>query len=158
VILGDKSEGAVNEWLWDFGDGTEILKNTDAKVRHTYQDTGYYNVCLTIKNASGEYLTDCRDVRIGNAKSEVVNSIQYQPFTIEQLSVYPNPTTGQLFINLSTTQKLDIKVYDMTGKQVISKNGYINDKPLDVSSLSYGLYKIVAMSGSKMYNAKFVRE
>jgi gliding motility-associated-like protein len=49
----DASIGA-DEWLWDFGDGTT---STDQNPSHTYADTGYYKVTLTVKN----YKTGCDD-------------------------------------------------------------------------------------------------
>lgn len=45
-------EGAIDSWLWDFGDGgTSITQNPS----HTYRGTegGFFSVSLTVSNASG---------------------------------------------------------------------------------------------------------
>ncbi len=43
----DLSQGIMNKWEWDFGDGhTSALQHPE----HTYADSGYYNVTLTIIN------------------------------------------------------------------------------------------------------------
>ncbi|MEP7108427.1 MAG: PKD domain-containing protein, partial [Ferruginibacter sp.] len=43
----DESTGNVSKWLWDFGDGsTSATQNP----RHTYFDTGYFNVQLIVWN------------------------------------------------------------------------------------------------------------
>lgn len=50
----DASFGDPDTWLWDFGDGdSSFLKNPS----HTYADTGYYEVCLTITDS----LDNCTD-------------------------------------------------------------------------------------------------
>lgn len=45
------STGQVIEWHWDFGDGNS--ENTQNPT-HTYSDTGYYLVTLTVKDNSGD--------------------------------------------------------------------------------------------------------
>ncbi len=58
------SLGNIASYLWNFGDGyTSQQKNPS----HTYQDTGYYAVCLTVTGVSGQVRSYCQDVRIGNA-------------------------------------------------------------------------------------------
>jgi PKD repeat protein len=37
--------GLIDSWFWDFGDGTS---STEQNPVHTYPDSGYYAVCLTI--------------------------------------------------------------------------------------------------------------
>ncbi|MCL2862582.1 MAG: PKD domain-containing protein [Methanimicrococcus sp.] len=51
VQFTDLSRGNPTTWFWDFGDGnTSTLQNP----RHTYRDSGYYNVSLKVTNAYGE--------------------------------------------------------------------------------------------------------
>jgi gliding motility-associated-like protein len=49
ISFFDQSLGATS-WYWDFGDNTT---STDKDPKHTYSDTGTYNVCLTITNNYG---------------------------------------------------------------------------------------------------------
>lgn len=42
--------GTISEWLWDFGDGTT---STQQNPTHTYTETGYYNVALTVTSSNG---------------------------------------------------------------------------------------------------------
>lgn len=47
----DNSSGAVNQWSWDFGDGsTSTEQNPPA---HTYPNAGTYQVRLTVNNSLG---------------------------------------------------------------------------------------------------------
>ena len=58
------SRGNIVSYNWDFGDGYGSVQENPS---HTYQDTGYYAVCLTTTSASGEVKSYCNDVRIGNS-------------------------------------------------------------------------------------------
>lgn len=46
--------GVPDSWVWDFGDGDSSLLQDPS---HTYADTGYYDVCLTITDS----LDNCTD-------------------------------------------------------------------------------------------------
>lgn len=48
VSFNDSSNGDIDEWLWDFGDGTNSREKNPI---HYYSDAGYYNVTLTVSNA-----------------------------------------------------------------------------------------------------------
>ena len=50
VLFKDKSTGAIDSWLWDFGDG-DI--STDQNPSHTYTDTGNFTVTLTVTGPGG---------------------------------------------------------------------------------------------------------
>ena len=45
VSFLDESEGIIQEWLWDFGDG---VKKKEINPTHTYSSGGTYNVVLTV--------------------------------------------------------------------------------------------------------------
>lgn len=47
VKFTDLSTGDVDEWLWNFGDGTT---STEANPVHIYRDTGYFQVKLMVVN------------------------------------------------------------------------------------------------------------
>ncbi len=50
VNFTDLSTGTVSSWSWTFGDGgTSLLQNPD----HTYNDTGWFDVTLTVDGAEG---------------------------------------------------------------------------------------------------------
>jgi PKD repeat protein len=44
----DRSEGIMNEWLWDFGDGNI---STEPNPEHAYADSGVYVVSFSISNS-----------------------------------------------------------------------------------------------------------
>jgi len=63
VYFEDNSVGEIDEWYWDFGDGTFA---SDSVVNHTYNNSGSYDVCLhTYDNATGCISDVCQEVFIG---------------------------------------------------------------------------------------------
>ncbi len=75
----------------------------------------------------------------------------------ENFSVYPNPTnTG--FINISTTSNANVTVaiYDILGKQVISKT--LNNNHLNVSGLKAGIYILKLSQNEATTTKKLVIE
>ena len=60
-------------------------------------------------------------------------------FQVSTFNIYPNPTnTG--FVNITTTsnEAINVTVFDILGKQVISQT--INNNSLNVSNLNTGVY------------------
>ena len=55
-------------------------------------------------------------------------------------SIYPNPTKNNIFFSTPS----DYKIYDITGRQVLSKR---NAASMDVSSLNSGTYIINNANG-----------
>lgn len=56
--FSDETDGNVNTYAWDFGDGTT---SNAQNPNHTYAQAGYYTVCLTVTNDCGS-TTDCEEV------------------------------------------------------------------------------------------------
>ena len=42
--------GTISDWSWDFGDGGT---SNQQNPQHTYTETGYYNVALTVTSSNG---------------------------------------------------------------------------------------------------------
>lgn len=58
------SGGTIDSVDWSFGDGTFGVGPTPT---HTYPNSGYYNVCITIYYTSGCVATACQNVYVSNA-------------------------------------------------------------------------------------------
>ena len=56
--------GRITGYEWDFGDA---LTSIQYQPTHTYADTGFYPVCLTVTNDSGCVKTYCKEIRVGNS-------------------------------------------------------------------------------------------
>jgi hypothetical protein len=80
----------------------------------------------------------------------------------ENISIFPNPTNGQLAVQLNTlSQKsIQISVIDLLGKTVFD-NTYVFEQGLDketinLNHLDNGLYLIRLQSGGKLYTEKLI--
>jgi PKD repeat protein len=65
VLFQDKSFGNPISWLWNFGDSTAT--SSIQNPNHTYKNSGFYEVCLTIKNSNGKSSNYCTVVNIGKS-------------------------------------------------------------------------------------------
>lgn len=64
-----------------------------------------------------------------------------QESTIEGLSVYPNPVSGdRVYISSKSSQDKEIIIFDVLGKKVLQT--IITSKELNISSLTPGVYII----------------
>lgn len=85
--------------------------------------------------------------------ASITSAIRYVKFDISVLSITPNPATTSINIT-STTQTLQISVYDAVGRKVISQNLNGGFAQLNVSSLPKGIYTVIAYDNGKKVDAK----
>ncbi len=76
---------------------------------------------------------------------------------VEQLQVYPNPADDVVWFNIPFRNKLQIEVYDMMGKMVLSQTSITPGlNRIDVNNLPQGIYNLRADDGSKLYATKVI--
>jgi len=69
-----------------------------------------------------------------------------------QLKVYPNPTTEAIFITHPTEQFFEVRITDISGKQIL-QTAHQKQQPLNVQSLTSGTYFVtVTTRDSKQTN------
>lgn len=84
------------------------------------------------------------------ANKRPVLGIQNTP-SQHQVSVYPNPASGQLFVDAPAfTDEVKLELFDISGKKVAQTTG----KTLDVSALAQGLYILRGTDGTKHFSNK----
>ncbi|MCT4664812.1 MAG: T9SS type A sorting domain-containing protein [Flavobacteriales bacterium] len=59
------------------------------------------------------------------------------------LSIYPNPTEGLLYLSFMEEDSYDVSVFNSLGEELIQKRVQGNDSQLDLSTLSTGSYFVV---------------
>ncbi|HAB35353.1 MAG TPA: hypothetical protein DCE58_01990 [Cryomorphaceae bacterium] len=89
ISFTDISTNSPTSWHWDFGfnNDTSVLQNPS----YTYTQNGTYTVCLAVTNTLGSD-SICKTVTI--------RGIGIDESAERQWSLYPNPTTGQLTLQL----------------------------------------------------------
>ncbi|MDA0364094.1 MAG: PKD domain-containing protein [Bacteroidetes bacterium] len=89
ISFTDISTNSPTTWHWDFGynNDTSVVQNPS----YTYTQNGTYTVCLAVTNTLGSD-TVCKTVTIRGIGIDESAELQW--------ALYPNPTTGQLTLQL----------------------------------------------------------
>jgi hypothetical protein len=140
------SSGAINSYLWDFGDGNVGI---GATTNHTYAAAGQYSVELVVRS-------DCGD----DTLIQTLVDVSLTELIWDQLSVYPNPTKGKL--NLSwqgPTQRMTLGLRDASGRWVLQRRLEVQDgdhQQLDLTHLATGVYLLQIDIASEQYKGKII--
>ncbi len=83
-----------------------------------------------------------------------INKLTYNTFNI-----YPNPAKDFIFIDFLNSEILDVQIliYDITGKELLSKKVNNNDNKIDISSLKSGVYFIKIKTKNQIYTSKLIK-
>ncbi|MES2780155.1 MAG: multicopper oxidase domain-containing protein [Bacteroidota bacterium] len=75
----------------------------------------------------------------------------------EPITVYPNPTSDFVTLNLPDGNMLaDVRIMDVQGKVVLQKNA-VSNNTIDITSLSNGQYLVLVRSTNKYFTARLVK-
>lgn len=169
VIVDDEFEKAVpprgytgairsqpSRIFWNFGDNK--FDSTTIAPIHTYNDTGYYNVCLTVFNENSQY-NYCKNIYVGNVSSNNYTNLK----TESNFLIYPNPINNDInleFINNKNIEILHIKIYNSIGLEVfnyylLTSKG-LNQHKINVESLKNGLYFFKIENIKESYSKKII--
>jgi len=88
------------------------------------------------------------------SKETGVNSA-FTPTSYEQLSLYPNPTSGMVTLGNELVGNVKVHVYNNFGKLV--KEIETDSRRLDISLLSSGIYTLKIENKKKVYISRLVR-
>jgi hypothetical protein len=156
------STGTNLHYSWSWGDGTS---DTLPYPNHTYAAAGFYNVCLTVWNSN------CLDsqcvyynVNRMNAKNAMhsINIINTGTTGIKNInleksfSVYPNPSSSELTINLKDEKIEFIKIYTINSQLMMQSN--TSNNKLNIGQLPSNIYFVEIKTAANIYRAKFVKE
>ena len=111
IIVVNSSTGNNVTYYWDFGDGTI---DSMGYPSHTYTTLGPHYLCLTVDDGAGCVDTYCDSIGIyGIFPKKSGFNINVRPpgtittveskKTLTRLTIYPNPTTGSINIDLGET-------------------------------------------------------
>lgn len=127
-----------NQWVYINCD-TPLISTHYLKIRFTFT--------ATVNGSNfypGTLLID--DIKINDL------NLSTNQNTLTELNLYPNPTTGNLY--LSTNTDKNIKVYDMIGNKIIDKD---ITNFLDTSNLSSGIYLCEITEGENKLTKKIIK-
>lgn len=123
----------------------------------SYVDTwcSYSSNEVTINWNAPLYYTS---VALSTAANDALLSTNTPELTeaVNALSVYPNPTSDFINIKLNNASSFVVNIFTMDGKRVLSQE-LETSNPLNVSTLSTGMYFVRVSNAGQNYVAKFVK-
>ncbi|HEX7412487.1 MAG TPA: T9SS type A sorting domain-containing protein [Bacteroidia bacterium] len=123
----------------------------DSSFTLTSNDTGYSGLVQGIMTYTLTEIT--RPVNEYNYCDRA--SIEEYNYLLNNFRVYPNPNNGSFVIELNSSAKQTMQVYDVNGKMVLSQ--VINGKVIiDASNLNEGVYNISIISNEGVVNKRVV--
>ena len=91
----------------------------------------------------------------GNTNGCVVIGIKELKQNNHEITIFPNPTSGQIIVETSMTEKQTVHLFDLNGKLLLSQN--LDDKKnIDFSSFTAGVYNLVIKTSDDIINKKLV--
>ncbi len=133
VTFSDLSSNNPDAWNWTF-EGGNPSTSTAMNPTVTYDTEGTFNVTLETSNVAGS--------------NEVVKDdyIEVQTLSIDEnlkdkISIYPNPTQGNLNISVKEGHEVSVEVFDMLGRRIkYLPSAEVTNQPLslDLSSVAKG--------------------
>lgn len=79
-----------------------------------------------------------------------------EDFKATDLKMYPNPLKGN-YLNIDTTNNLNIEIYDVLGKLVLESNVNSNIKKINVGTLHNGIYIVRLISENGQVTKKLIK-
>lgn len=91
----------------------------------------------------------------------IAGTLSNQNFELQNIVLYPNPSTGIFNIALGTIEPTAIDVYDVTGKVVWSKKDFAianAEVSMDLSNVAQGIYFVKITAGDQSTVKRIIKE
>jgi hypothetical protein len=70
------------------------------------------------------------------------------------ITVYPNPASGVLNVNLNNSSNSVFNLFDAAGRKVMSKNLVNANNTIDIIGLAKGIYQVQVVNGENVTTKK----
>lgn len=149
----DNSFTGHNYWQQEAVDLSEYLNNFDQLyIRYELTTQDYY------RTSDGVYIDDVRVLDFGASDT---TSPTTELISANDIQIYPNPSSGQIFITPIDipAQKINVKIYNSLGQEVMNKANLNSTKGgvLDIGAYLPGLYIIQFQIGNRRLNKKIIK-
>ncbi|MEQ8909168.1 MAG: LamG-like jellyroll fold domain-containing protein [Vicingaceae bacterium] len=129
--------------------GSGLYFNGNTPVYYKYLDGQIDDLAVYSRALSNQEVQDLYNFGTLTGDKELSKSV------IEDIQVYPNPTTNKLNLPIEVQNAELIKIYNQNG-QVIQENS--KAQQLDVSQLSRGVYYLFILNDGQQYRSKFLKQ
>jgi hypothetical protein len=145
----------------------DSVKFTDKSLYQTsrfwYLDTLFVsngvNITLYKNVATGKSIM----LRLSNFKCSMDTVFSYKmlemsSFKNDLITIYPNPVTQNLTIEIGERKPYQLKVLNVLGQIVLQKDVYLPEETLDVANFSNGVYTLEISDKDIRSRLKFIKE
>ena len=144
----------VTSVVWDFGDGTlsDDFDSSHSFILDSSEGTGYV-VTLIASNEACPNSEKQQQILVTTGINELLSQ--------ENIAIYPNPSRGEFFVELSNSDKDGIlRIFDQSGKMVttrkIEASFQKNRMAFDLSNLRAGVYFLTIQYPDKVVRTKLI--
>ncbi|MFN0187457.1 MAG: T9SS type A sorting domain-containing protein [Bacteroidia bacterium] len=167
IVLNQATGNPPINYLWDWGDGNT---STGPTPSHIYTTPGYYNICISISDASGCTSTYCDSstyIYRGSADNAIISidvvlpgttSISEQTVDKNFIIISPNPSTGNFTITFpEIINQAAIKIYNLLGDNIFEEFTFNESKKeITLTNIPSGVYFVSVFDGEKSYCKKII--
>jgi PKD repeat protein len=135
-------------YAWDFGDD-EFSEETSPV--HTYDSSGYYNVCLRAGNDCG---ADSVCMMIYVEMSDIGEGF------LPSFSIYPNPAVDNIHIDSGIEEEVEMRLLDVNGREMLKLEHDFrvgSHCALNISKLNAGIYFLKLTGDSFVVSRKILK-
>ncbi|WP_299114126.1 T9SS type A sorting domain-containing protein [uncultured Winogradskyella sp.] len=108
--------------------------------------------CIEVDDANYSEV-NWTDVDFGVSFNEDCSNLSIDELLVDEIQIYPNPTTDRITIKNIKHQDRNFELYDVSGKMIIKTNS----DSIDVSGLSSGMYYLKIFSNNTILTKKIFK-
>jgi hypothetical protein len=156
--------GHVRVYKNNGGTWTKIGANIDGEAAEDYSG---WSVSLSADGsvlAIGAFGNDGNGSSTGHVRVYGAGSLLTisQPISLNEISIYPNPTSGKLTIENGQLIIKNIEITDITGKTIQSSSNsqikQFSNLEIDLSGLNNGIYFISIQTDNEIFTSKIIKK
>ena len=158
--------GDTVNWQWT-GDGNHNVKSKEGSnesFESLYSSTNGFTFSKTFTSiGTNSYVcTPHLGDMFGTITVVAEGTLSIDTFdALGTINMYPNPTNANLTIDfqIQDIEKLNVKVFNLLGKEMLTKQISKNDSSVKVSNLNDGIYivRITSLNGQNSITKRFVK-
>lgn len=89
----------------------------------------------------------------------VVNDVSVSELAgLSSIRIFPNPSKGEFFITLNSSDKYLLNIYNVSGELVFKQTIFSGSQKIDISTYPKGMYLLQLSDGENVLNKKIVLE
>jgi hypothetical protein len=146
TVLPANADDGTYTWSVMDGSGSASI---DASGLLTASTDGTVTVIANANDASG--IAGTVTITISN------QSVGFEEFNVQNITIYPNPVADNLFIELGENKSTEINILSLSGT-VVKSIANNNAKSIDVSDLQQGVYILKVVTNKGVSTQRFIKQ